>query len=272
MQRRNPRIRFVNAFVSLGLGLLICGLPALSLAKKVSFNPPSGNGLPGRREGAGIRGNCLPSSIGASSGGSLQAATLAKQVFVTPLIPESRSGLTTSAHPTFFWHVEQNTSATMEFVLYDRIDSATRKEIYKTTFAPDGKPGVVSIRLPETIGLEPLEIGKTYYWTFKLVCNTRDRSGDIRTEGLIQRVQPSSELATKLEEAAPRDRPALYATNGIWYDALASLADLRRAKPDDLTLAKDWSDLLAAVKLGAIAQEPLIQCCQAGINQSTSLK
>lgn len=272
MQRRNPPTRFVTASISLGLGLLICGLPVLSLAKKISFNAPRGGGLPGRREGAGIRGNCLPSAIGSSTTGSLQAATPVKQVSVTPLIPESRSGLTTASHPTFFWHVEQNTSATMEFVLYDKVDSATRKEIYKTTFVPNGKPGVVSIRLPETIGLEPLEVGKSYYWTFKLVCNTRDRSGDIRTEGLIQRVQSSPELVTQLEQASPRDRPSLYAANGIWYDAVTSLADLRRAKPDDLSLVKNWSELLVDVKLGAIAQEPLVSCCQPGVNQSTSLK
>jgi hypothetical protein len=41
-----------------------------------------------------------------------------------------------------------------------------------------------------------------------------------------------------------RDRTAIYATSGIWYDSLATLAELRQKRLDDAALKNDWQSLL----------------------------
>ena len=52
--------------------------------------------------------------------------------------------------------------------------------------------------------------------------------------------------------------PALYAQAGIWYEALATLAELRRSKPNDSVLISAWESLLQSVGLDTVAKEPII--------------
>jgi hypothetical protein len=72
-------------------------------------------------------------------------------------------------------------------------------------------------------------------------------------------VQPTAIVAAQLQTATPRQRVLIYADNGYWYDTLKTLADLRAANPSDLTLVRDWKDLLQSVSLDAIVNQPLIQ-------------
>jgi hypothetical protein len=48
---------------------------------------------------------------------------------------------------------------------------------------------------------------------------------------------------------------SLYAANGIWYEALAAAAELRRTNPQD----PNWSALLQAVGLEELASEPMVE-------------
>jgi hypothetical protein len=75
-------------------------------------------------------------------------------------------------------------------------------------------------------------------------------------EALIRRIQPDSAL-TQLAQAKPLDRVALYAKSGSWYDALANLAELRKAQPNDAEVASAWKELMQAAGLDAIANAPL---------------
>ena len=55
-----------------------------------------------------------------------------------------------------------------------------------------------------------------------------------------------------------RDRAAIYAASGIWYDSLATLVELRQKRLDDAALKNDWQSLLESVDLAKIAQEALV--------------
>jgi hypothetical protein len=77
-------------------------------------------------------------------------------------------------------------------------------------------------------------------------------------EGQIERVEPNPNLVAQLKTASPRDRAALYAEAGIWYDAVNSIAQLRRSSPNDTAIAADWAELLKSVGLDTISQKPLI--------------
>jgi len=73
-----------------------------------------------------------------------------------------------------------------------------------------------------------------------------NRSGDAIASAAIQRVVPGKELESALKAAAPGDKAAVYAQNGVWYDAVEAItAEIDKA-PKDTGLRKMRSDLLAA--------------------------
>lgn len=173
---------------------------------------------------------------------------------LTALIPVNEVGLTVAEYPTLLFYVPQ-TLTQAEFVLLEENDDI----FYKRNFTVTGPPGIISLSLPTEES--PLEVGKNYHWYFSIIQNPQDRSKDLVVEGWIKRVEPSPMLVSELEQAAPQTRPAIYAASGIWHETLTSLADLRRSRCKDLTLAADWTELLKSVELDEIAQEPLVQCC-----------
>lgn len=213
-------------------------MPTLTWAQR--YIPPD-RGLPGRREGGGTRGGCVTN-----------------QPTLTALIPDSNYGTTTAAYPTLFWFVPSNTATSVEFVLMDAND----QELYKTTFQITGDAGVIHLSLPANANLPPLEIGQDYHWYFSVICDPTDRSGDVLTEGWIQRIEPDPALVTQLESTPVSNHPTLYAEAGIWYDAIASLATLRYAQPNSSALANQWETLLDSVGLADLANQPLVPCCQ----------
>lgn len=179
---------------------------------------------------------------------------------------ESVWGLTVAAHPTLWFYVPYSLTAKLpiEFVLQD--DQG--KEVYKTSFkASQTQPGIVSLHLPSTE--KPLEIGKMYHWYFIIDC---DPDAPPLVEGWVQRVAPNPTLASQLQKATPRQRVALYAQQGIWHDALTTLAELRSANSGDAALSNDWVSLLQSVNLEAIATEPIVECCTPQSQFPTSTK
>jgi Domain of Unknown Function (DUF928) len=197
---------------------------------------PKNRGLPGRREGGGTRGACL------NSKGNL-----------TAVMPMSNSGLTTSSHPTFSWYVPETQATMAEFILLDRND----QEVYQTTFQITGKAGIMSLTLPNTTTMPTLKADQQYRWKFAIACDNSDASNDMMTEGWIERVNLSSELQAKLSGKSPTEKASLYASEGIWYDALQILADLRRSQPTSATQGA-WQNLLQSVELNSLITEPVL--------------
>ena len=64
-------------------------------------------------------------------------------------------------------------------------------------------------------------------------------------------------IKEQLEKATPRDRVALYAVNGLWFDALTVAAQLRRRNPNN----PSWAELLQVIGLNELAIEPIVECC-----------
>jgi hypothetical protein len=176
------------------------------------------------------------------------------------LLPSTQIGLTVAASPTLFVNLPQPSTQLAEFALTESRDGKLGKEVYRTIIELPDQPGVVSMKLPkEKATSSPLEIGKIYHWEFSLICDPSDRARDIVIEGEIQRVELSQNLANQLETAAPNDRPAVFAQAGLWYDTVASLAQLREDNPNDPQLAEDWKTLLHSVGLDTtITQAPLV--------------
>jgi Domain of Unknown Function (DUF928) len=227
--------------VALSLGIILGGFPWVALAQE--YDPPN-RGLPGRREGGGTRG-CWTGQDSASD------RTL------TALVPSQNFGYTLAAYPTFFVYIPPayaQQAAAAEFALVD--DKGN--EVYKATFQTTANTSIVELGLPETINLPPLEVGKDYYWSFSLVCDLSDRSADLVVDSWIQRIEPTPEQARAIESATPEELPALYAQEGIWYDALHSLAD-NRTQLGNSVAASQWNQLLGSVGLDQITLDVAVQ-------------
>lgn len=231
------------------------------VARRFMFNFPNVRASGNRTAGAS-RGSC--------------PKHFASPVALLP--PEQGIGLTVDPNPTFFFNISQPSTASAEFIVQEiqekkgettapKGETTTPKsniiiirEVYATTVDLPKTSGVISISLPQgNDSSQSLEVGKRYQWSFSLICDDDgDRGQDIVLEGEIERVEPSAELTSALQKAAPKDRPSVYADAGLWYNTLASLAKLRQERPNDSELVTDWATLLQSVGLDGIAQSPLV--------------
>ncbi len=172
-------------------------------------------------------------------------------------IPMDVWGLTTAERPTFWFYVPYTkdiTGGSAEFVLQDNEEN----EVYKSTISLPTKPGVISVVLPSKVA--PLYVGKNYHWFFKISCSGQESASvPIHVEGDIQRVNLNPNLKNKIATAQPQDKIAIYADNGIWFDALTLLASLRKDNPNNASLASDWQSLLQSIGLVNLAKFPLVE-------------
>ncbi len=222
-------------FPNLLLPMLAVPAPIL-LSQNVNFKPPDVT-APDNRQGGTHRG-----------------CQLREGLSITPLIPESNIGLTLTESPTFFVYVSQP-AAQVEFVLLNEDESEV---VYETTLKID-KAGIVGVTISDKGKIKNIEVGKRYVWSFALACDPQERSGDYIVKGWMQRIEPQATLKNDLANSDPRARLLTYATNGIWYETLATLAELRRQSPDDAKLTAQWTQLLQSQKLESIANQPLVQ-------------
>lgn len=214
------------------------------LSQNVNFKPPNVT-APGNRQGATHRGPKCPTDL------------------ISPLIPENNVGLTVSDSPTLLAYVSQP-SPKLEFTLLTEKGTNNNEEIvYETAFKVD-KPGIIAITIPATAGdKKSLEVGRRYQWSLSVACNpgenTGDRSNDFSVKGYVERIEAQPSLKSELVNTDPMTRAIAYATNGIWYETVATLADLRRKAPDDAKLTAEWRQLLQSQKLDSVADKPLVQ-------------
>ncbi|MEG4962089.1 MULTISPECIES: DUF928 domain-containing protein [unclassified Microcoleus] len=177
------------------------------------------------------------------------------QLGLTALVPKNKIGRTVSEYPTLFFYLPQTKAELAEFTLEDQ----SGNEIYKQDVTISNLSGVIGVSIPANTNVLPLEAGKSYRWNFTVICDAQDRSSDQIESGVVRRVELSADIRSQLEKADPRQKTVIYAENGIWQDALSTLAAARQANPNDAELAADWESLLESVTLGKIAKEPIVE-------------
>lgn len=179
---------------------------------------------------------------------------------LTALVPKSNFGTTVAESPKFFFYIPDADVAGTEAVFILRNEQ--QDEVYQktVTLKDQDSDSIISIDFSGSSYLPTLEIGKSYSWEFALILNKKDRSGDPYVSGSITRVEANSEIKGILDQKLVPKQPGVYAANGIWYESLASLAQLRCTNPNDATITSDWQSLLQQVGLPEIATKPLAQC------------
>lgn len=216
-------------------GVVIFLFSYASLAETISKNstadayqPPSGIGRPNAEgvDQGGTRGNKNSPLL---------------------LTPKDYFGVTVSPYPTFLVYIPANIGENegdvkyVEFVLAD----SKGEEIYKSDFQIALSDKIVSISLPERSGLAALKVGEDYQWSFSIYDDASRLNEDSKAKGSIRRVELKPELANQLKNVSALAKVKIYARSGIWYDAVATMAQLYRDNPADRTIKAEWEALLS---------------------------
>lgn len=207
--------------------------------------PPDDIGEPGQRSEAGSRG---------CENVDRQFPTDAQKQQLTAIVPVYSDsalvlGRTISTAPTFWFYTSYVAPVPAQFVLRNK----NGELVYQTDVVLPKTPGIISLSLPKTA--PPLLVGRQYHWFLKIYCRAQEPPAFV--EGWIQINALDPALKQRLEKATPRNRVALYAANGIWFDALSAAAELRRRDPKDTF----WAELFQVVGLSELATEPIVECC-----------
>jgi hypothetical protein len=162
-------------------------------------------------------------------------------------------GRTTSAQPSLFWYIDQmpDASIRIEFTLLDEESTAPLVEKYLAT---PKRVGIHRIRLAD-YGMR-LVTGTEYEWSVALILDPNDRSKDIVATGSIDRVEPSERLVSRLATEGRAGAVAVYANEGLWYDAFSTLSDQIDRDPADEQPRRQRAALLRQVGLEQAATTP----------------
>jgi hypothetical protein len=193
--------------------------------KPMVFHPPGG-----------VSGGILPVRVGGGSRGGA-----ADDLSVEVLVPD-QVALTTQAQPSLYWYQSKAAKTLCEVTVTEPKNPQPLLLLKSSTPTP---AGIHAIRLTKFhVKLKPDVV---YRWSIAIVVDPQNRSQDIVANGVIKRIDPSPDLAGKLAQASDSDKPALYAENGIWYDALQSISDQIDRAPQDTSLRQQRADLLKQV-------------------------
>jgi len=219
-----------------------------TLAQATTFNQPSlppGPPPGGRVRGGAKRGGCPTTKLDLTA--------------LVPFTKEANSvtnvwGETTLERPSWLFYVPytKDLPYVVEFVLQDQ----DYNEIAHIPIALPDKPGVIRVSLPSNS--PDLALNKQYRWFFTIDCDQEKNSPPIFVEGVIKRVALNPGAIKELQTTELLKRYAIYAQNGIWYEALSILAQLREKNPQDAAVQAEWQNLLGSVHLDDIAAEPII--------------
>jgi hypothetical protein len=228
------------------------------------FTPAKGNSAPRQASGGASRGNLFTPSKGNSaprqaSGGASRVGTYylnpsaaGEPAALIALLPQSFYGTTIAERPTVLVYLPASNAQEAVFSLKDEVGNTK----YQTTIPVAGKAGVIAVKLPANA--PALALGKNYQWFLALKVDGTLSPSTPYVDGWIQRIQPTAELATAMQQQDLLKRAATFGKNGVWYDCVATLAALHTTQPNNAAIIKQWEELLSSVSLKDIATVPLV--------------
>ena len=209
----------------------------------VLFQPRPENEQPEETEGAASRqlGECAANSLASQS-------AINDIPNLTALVPQDNHGFTIADRPNF-WVYLPETSAKQAILTIKQKDKTPH---WQQLVELSGKAGITGIKLSNDA--PALEIGKQYQWAVILVCGNRPSPNDPVVAAWIERV-PSAKVNPVDSTTEGLEKASSYAQQGIWYDALNALIEVRSPSNSWNNI---WSDYLKSGGLARVADEPII--------------
>ena len=176
--------------------------------KSRNYNPPSSEKIDQRRTvGSGSRSHCQSPLVKDS---------------LTLLVPsEEVVHYTTSSNPSFYVYAKTSVTVPLRFDLV--IPEPINDNPLVEKILPISRPGVYQIKLPTQV---KLETERVYVWQIGIPCSNNPQQINQVLQAAVKRVPVSDQLAHRLQLAdSPLEEAQIYASSGIWYDALSSADD-----------------------------------------------
>lgn len=178
--------------------------------------------------------------ISRAQGAGSRGCSQGKSVDLTLIIPNDHTATTVLGHPTFLWYVSD--PAPINFAI---VEPGVAKPILEKELKVE-KAGIVRLDLPQKIS--QLEPGKEYRWTVSIICNAKRHSENIYVQAFIKRVEATPTLQQQLKSTTnERDRASIYAKNGVWYDAIATIQKASQTTPRDRLAVEYFQQLLKEI-------------------------
>ncbi|MEH2113222.1 DUF928 domain-containing protein [Nostoc sp.] len=230
------------------------------------FTPAAGKGTLQQATGGASRGNLFTPAAGkgapqqATGGASrvgnyyLNSSTVSttEPAALIALLPQNFYGTTVSERPTILVYLPTSNAQEAVFSLKDEAGNMQ----HQMNIPVAGKTGIIAIKLPANA--PALVAGKNYQWFLALKLDGQLSPSTPYVDGWVQRIQPSAELATAMQEQDALKRATAFGKNGVWYDCVATLATAYTSQPSNATLRKQWEELLSSVSLKEIVRANLL--------------
>lgn len=172
------------------------------------------------------------------------AATRGTDPVIELLAPQDHTGITATARPTFFWYISAQPSLPVEFTLRD--EQADQTLLVSRVAIPAA--GIVKFELPKD--MPALAPNKEYSWSVSLIHDFKEGEANTVYKALLQFQPIPPQQAEALRSAdSPRDRAAVFAQGGLWYDAIAQVVSAYLADSKDSNTQDDVMSLLSQVNL-----------------------
>ncbi|MBE9067382.1 DUF928 domain-containing protein [Leptolyngbya cf. ectocarpi LEGE 11479] len=192
----------------------LCGLTILTpsyASERIRWTPDPERGSVGSTLSGGRRGQ---ESVSCRPDASDEATQL------TLLVPGNQSGLlTTQTTPPLAWHVSTVAPVSVTFHFSD---PTLATPIYTQTVTLD-HTATVSVTLPKE---NHLESEKRYRWTVFVSC-PHDTQTEISARSFIELVDGESLDVLDVDHLSHLEQASAYASQGIWYNAIAALLAAR---------------------------------------------
>jgi len=160
------------------------------------------------------------------------------QYILAALVPD-HTGLTCQPNPALYWYLSKPTTSQIKFILNNE---HSIKPILEINIDPKKRYGIQCIRLSDYGATLALDV--KYEWFIALVEDHDNRLNDIITRGTIKRISLPPKIIRKLTKASSLEIPAIYAQEGMWYDAFSIISELIEAYPGDMHLREQRTSLL----------------------------
>lgn len=137
------------------------------------------------------------------------------------LLAPDHAGLTALEQPSLFWFQSRSTAHPIEItiVIPGRAEPVLQ---LASSRAPKGTVHRIDLKKQ---GVR-LEEGVTYRWSVAIVMDPGHRSKDLVASGVIERISGEARNAGTGRDSPNWDKGVAAARRGLWYDAVACVADL----------------------------------------------
>ena len=214
--------------------MVVSVLTLMKATVAVTFTPPPENQAPRRAAAGGASRTqelCAPESQSAPLAGVATA--------LMPLMPKTHYGKTVSKRPTILVYLPATPATDVFFSL----KTETKQLHYQFSMPLSGEAGILQLQLPEQA--PALALGQHYQWFLALKCKGQLRPSSPLVSGWVQRVNlPASDPWQQQSPSVQKAR-ALGAA-GIWYDAAATLIQLRQSQPANERIVSHLRDYLTS--------------------------